>query len=231
MRLVGFGCSFTFGSELIDPEQIDKFHESTKSITWDSHHENLTWRESKVWLGQLANNLNFKFDNRGEPANSNYAIAQQVSNYFLNIHNPSEEIIICVGWTAPTRMSWYGTKWVHNGFAGKEHGWPHSAREWVSNCTEESHRLFTDNAKFIVNSICIAKNIPIIQFNALGTHETTNYPNYYLDGSTMDSMLRRAMSDDKRLDLFASGYHPNEAGQEYFTIRLTDFVKSHIIKQ
>ena len=47
----------------------------------------------------------------------------------------------------------------------------------------------------------------------------------------MDSMLRRAMSDDKRLDLFASGYHPNEAGQEYFTIRLTDFVKSHIIKQ
>ena len=34
----------------------------------------------------------------------------------------------------------------------------------------------------------------------------------------MDSMLKRAAQEDSRLDLFASGGHPNELGHEYFTI-------------
>jgi hypothetical protein len=45
----------------------------------------------------------------------------------------------------------------------------------------------------------------------------------------MGSILKRAAQDDSRLDLFASGGHPNEAGHEYFTIRLHDFAKEHIM--
>jgi len=220
MKLVGFGCSFTYGSELVDP-----------SIGTDNHHANTRYRNKNVWLGRLANNLGYQFDNLAEPANSNFAIAQQVSNYFLNTYDPQDKIIICLGWTAKTRMSWYSTKWIHNGFAGDQHGWYRSCREWVNNSTEESHNLYTDNAKFIVNSICKSMNIPIIQFNALGHHKTTQYPNYFIDGSSMDSMIRRAMAEDNRLNLIAKDGHPNEAGHEYFTIRLTEFVKSHIITQ
>ena len=220
MKLVGFGCSFTYGSELVNP-----------SIGKDNHHANTHYRNKNVWLGRLANNLGYQFDNLAEPANSNFAIAQQVSNYFLNTYDPQDKIIICLGWTAKTRMSWYSTKWIHNGFAGDQHGWYRSCREWVNNSTEESHNLYTDNAKFIVNSICKSMNIPIIQFNAIGHHKTTQYPNYFIDGSSMDSMIRRAMAEDNRLNLIAKDGHPNEAGHEYFTIRLTEFVKSHIITQ
>tara|TARA_B100001093_G_scaffold515028_1_gene590410 strand:+ start:759 stop:1418 length:660 start_codon:yes stop_codon:yes gene_type:complete len=219
MRLVGFGCSFTYGSELLDSTLEDS-----------NHPDNYEYREKNVWLGRLAEDLNLKYDNRGEPANSNFAIAQQVSQYILN-NSTDDEIIICVGWTARTRMSWFDDRWVHNGFASNENGWHASAKEWVINSNKESHIMYTENAKLIVNSICKANNIPILQFNALGTHETTNYPNYFIDGFSMDNMLRRAMKEDDRLNLIASGGHPNEAGHEYFTIRLTDFVKSHIIKQ
>jgi hypothetical protein len=183
-----------------------------------------------VWLGRLANNLGYQFDNLSEPANSNFAIAQQVSTYFLNTYDSQDKIIICVGWTEKTRMSWYTkNKWTHNGFAGDEHGWSKSAREWVITSDKESYDMYTENAKFIVNSICKSMNIPIIQFNAIGHHKTTQYPNYFIDGSSMDSMIRRAMKEDNRLDLVAKDGHPNEAGHEYFTIRLTEFVKSNII--
>ena len=45
----------------------------------------------------------------------------------------------------------------------------------------------------------------------------------------MDSLLKRAEQEDKRLKLFAEGGHPNEAGHEYFTKRLHLFAKEHII--
>jgi hypothetical protein len=45
----------------------------------------------------------------------------------------------------------------------------------------------------------------------------------------MNSTLKRAAQEDNRLNLFASGGHPNEAGHEYFTFRLHDFAKERII--
>jgi len=221
MKLVGFGCSFTYGSELVDPKLGNEYH-----------HANTRYRNNNVWLGRLANNLGYQFDNLAEPANSNFAIAQQVSTYFLNTYDSQDKIIICIGWTEKTRMSWYtNNTWTHNGFAGDNHGWPQSAREWVIKSDKESYDMYTDNAKFIVNSICKSMNIPVIQFNALGHHKATQYSNYFIDGNSMDSMLRRAIAEDNRLDLIAKNGHPNEAGHEYFTIRLTEFVKSHIITQ
>jgi hypothetical protein len=45
----------------------------------------------------------------------------------------------------------------------------------------------------------------------------------------MESVLKDAQQSDDRLELFASGGHPNELGHEYFTIRLHDFAKDCII--
>jgi hypothetical protein len=45
----------------------------------------------------------------------------------------------------------------------------------------------------------------------------------------MESVLKDAQQSDSRLELLASGGHPNEAGHEYFTIRLHDFAKERII--
>ena len=60
MRLIGFGCSWTYGSELFDA-----------IIGEDQHHANTKYRNNNVWLGRLANRLGYESDNRAEPANSN----------------------------------------------------------------------------------------------------------------------------------------------------------------
>jgi hypothetical protein len=155
------------------------------------------------------------------------AIAQQVANYFLHTRDPHEHIVICVAWTERTRFSWYNESWTHNGFVKDE--WNSSRREWVIKSTSNSHDMWTNNAKLMVNSICKAHGVPILQFNALGRHSVSKYDNYFINGLTMNSTLKRAAQEDNRLNLFASGGHPNEAGHEYFTFRLHDFAKERII--
>lgn len=216
MKLVGFGCSFTYGSELVDLK-----------IGKEYHHANTRYRNENVWLGQLAKRFDCEYDNLAEPANSNMAIAQQVANYFLHTRDPQEHIVICVAWTERTRFSWYDEQWTHNGFVDEE--WGGSCKEWVVKSTENSHDMWTNNAKLMVNSICKAHGVPILQFNALGQHSVREYDNYFVNGSSMDSTLKRAEQEDSRLNLFASGGHPNEQGHEYFTKRLHLFAKERII--
>ena len=180
-------------------------------------------------LRQLAKLYNCKYDNLAEPANSNHAIQHQVADYIRNRHDHNEQIVICVGWTSPERMSWYDDHWTHNGFVTSERGWVASAKEWVTRTNTKSHNMFTENAKLFVNSVCEYYKIPILQFNALGQHKTTYYKNYFADGYTMDSMLKRAEQEDSNKKLFAIGGHPNEQGHKYFTKRLHIFAKERII--
>ena len=220
MKLVGFGCSFTYGSELVDPEVGTEFH-----------RENTRYRESNVWLGKLAKLLGATWDNRAEPSNSNYAIQYQFTDWFNNSRNSAEQVVVCVAWTSLDRMSWLGDKWYHSGYisTGTEPMYKQSHRDWIINGTDKTRALHTETAKLFVNSVCKLHDIPILQFNALGNHKPTHYDNYFLDGLTMESMLKNAQQNDDRLDLFANGGHPNKAGHEYFTIRLHDFAKERII--
>ena len=173
MKLVGFGCSFTYGSELVDPE-----------VGTDFHHENTRYRESNVWLGRLANKLGATFDNRAEPANSNYAIQYQFADWFNNNRDPNETVAVCIGWTDTQRFSWLDDIWTHNGTVRDDQKFLHSRKDWITSNVD--HNYWTDAAKLFVNSVCKLHNIPILQFNAIGAHKSTSYDNYFLDGLTME---------------------------------------------
>ena len=216
MKLVGFGCSFTYGTELVDPD-----------IDPADHWANTRYREHNCWLGRLSTKLNATFDNRSEPANSNYAIQYQFADWFNNNRDPSESVAVCIAWSEPQRFSWLDDTWVHNSVVRDDQKFLHSRKDWI--ISNVDHNYWTDAAKLFVNSVCKLNNIPILQFNALGNHKPAHYDNYFLDGLTMESILKDAQSSDDRLDLFASGGHPNELGHEYFTIRLHDFAKERII--
>ena len=229
MKFIGFGCSFTFGSELVSPELSGYIDPRTNSEVWDMHHQNTKYREAHCWLGLLAKRFDCPWDNHAQPACSNFAIAHHVGDYIRNRWDRNEKIVVCVGWTERTRMSWLSDKWLHNGFVLPEDKWARSAKEWVTHSTDYSHDMYTDNAKLFVNSICTAHDIQILQFNSIGFHKPAGYQNYFIDGASMDSMLQQAQQEDPRLKLYASGQHPNEAGHEYFTIRLHEFAKQRII--
>lgn len=216
MKLVGFGCSFTYGTELVNPD-----------IDPNDHWANVRYRESNVWLGQLAELLDATWDNRAEPANSNYAIQYQFADWFNNTRNTNERVIVCIAWSEPQRFSWLDETWTHNSTVRNDEKFLHSRKDWI--ISNVDHSYWTDAAKLFVNSVCKLHNIPMLQFNALGVHKSTQYDNYFLDGLTMESVLRDAQRGDDRLNLFASGGHPNELGHEYFTIRLHEFAKHRII--
>jgi len=208
VKLVGFGCSFTYGSELVDPQIGEEYH-----------HANTRYRNEHVWLGQLAKRFDCAYDNLAQPANSNYAIQYQVADYINNTWNPDDIIVLCVAWTEPARFSWLDDVWTHNGSARNDQKFLHSRSDWLK--SKVDHNYWTDAAKLNVNAVCKYHNIPVLQFNAIGEHTTTEYPNYFLDGATMQSVLEP--------EHFASGGHPNELGHEWFTKRLYLFAKEHII--
>lgn len=212
MRLIGFGCSFTYGSELLEP-----------GVSWDQHHENTRYRQRHVWLGQLANMWDCSFNNLSEPANSNYALQFQFSEWF-HTRDPDEKVIVCVAWTDPSRFSWLDDRWYHSGEIrnGGQQKFLESRKDWVT--SDADNTVYTDAAKLFVNSVCRAHNIPILQFNALGKHKPAQYENYFLGGSSMVEYLTSETGD-----FFADGGHPNEKGHEFFTKRLYDFVKERII--
>ena len=216
MKLAGFGCSFTYGTELVNPD-----------IDPADHWANTRYRESNVWLGQLAKLLDATFDNRAEPANSNYAIQYQFADWFNNTRNPNDRVVVCIAWSEPQRFSWLDETWTHNSTVRNDEKFLHSRKDWI--ISNVDHNYWTDAAKLFVNSVCKLNNIPILQFNALGIHKSTSYNNYFLDGLTMESVLKDAQRGDDRLDLFATGGHPNKVGHEYFTIRLHEFAKHRII--
>lgn len=207
MKLVGFGCSFTYGSELF------AIGENPNTL------ENIRYRNKHCWLGQLAQRFDCEKDNLAEPANSNYAIQYQVADYIKNTWKQDEKIVVCVAWTEPARFSWLDDKWTHNGTVRNDQKFLHSRSDWLRSIVD--HNYWTDAAKLNVNAVCKYYDIPILQFNAIGKHTITKYPNYFLDGATMQSVLEP--------DHFATGGHPNELGHEWFTKRLHLFAKERII--
>jgi hypothetical protein len=213
MKLVGFGCSITFGSELYHPDvNIDDFHGNTK------------YREAHSWLGQLGSRFNCSStDNLSQPANSNFAIGQQVANYFLTTtYDP--EVVICIGWTHQARMSWLsGKKWVHNGFIDKIFSQSH--KEWVANTNENDHLILSNNAKFAVNSMCASRGTRLIQFSACGSAAYNPYNLYYLNGTTMQEYLSKRGKELGR-NYFADGGHPNELGHAEFTEIMAEWVQA-----
>ena len=87
MKLIGFGCSFTYGSELLNPELEQ---------TWDQQIENIKYRENKVWLGVLAKRLGLEADNYSQPACSNYAIQEIFAEWF-NSRDVQESVTVVIG--------------------------------------------------------------------------------------------------------------------------------------
>jgi len=200
MLLVGFGCSWTKGDG-VDP--ADNF------------------------LSLLGRAFDFEILNLAEAGNSNFGIGQQFAHFINYEKHRYSNIAVVVGWTQVDRMSWWNEHtyhWVHGKHIElqiEENMFQNSFKEWVlhSQGGEASgNQALTDSAKLLVNSVCAANNIPILQFNSLGTHHAYhNYPNYYLPSkNTLDYLEIE--------HLIHSDGHPNEQGHEEIADRLYNFI-------
>lgn len=81
-KIVGFGDSFVFGSEL---KNNSNGHRS--------------------WIGQAAEKLNVEYETLAVPGCGNENIARQILTYFSN--NPSESTLAVINWTWGARWDFY----------------------------------------------------------------------------------------------------------------------------
>ena len=219
MKLIGFGCSFTYGSELLTPELERILHQKL---------ENIKYRENTVWLGVLAKRLGLEADNYSQPSCSNYAIQEIFAEWF-NKRDIQEPVTVVIGWTNHMRNSWWHEDhgWIHDGFIrnqGQEL-FKDSFRDWLK-YSAKRNEIITNNAKLFVNSVCKSHNIPIIQLNAL-SNVTNPYQlsNCHQGDQNMYDVL---LSEGKRLNknFLADGGHPNKSGHEYYVEMLYSWIKA-----
>jgi hypothetical protein len=81
-KIIGFGDSFVFGSELANNPD-----------------------GSKSWIAQAASNLGCSYSTTATPGCGNDHIARQVYSYYAN--NPAEDTLAVINWTWASRWDFY----------------------------------------------------------------------------------------------------------------------------
>ena len=233
MHILGIGCSFTYGSELVGP-----------TVSWDMHHENNWYREHHVWLGQLAQHYDATHDNRGQPSGSNMYIWQTVCDYIQQNPTPRDDLLIAIAWSSIDRMSWYhdlDKRWVHSGFVRFNPN-PHPADacfrnscvEWIKHSLAHQ-REWDVSLRMSTNALLESYGARYVQFNALpptkgydGDKNPISYPqfaNTYMGNNNMYDWLRNTHGNG----VFADGDHPKERGHALWAEQITHYLDAKIL--
>ncbi len=245
-NLVAFGCSWTYGDELLDP----KF-EGSKVQAFDVHND--SYRQAHAYPGLVANHYGWTLEDLSWPGASLQSMLWNF-NYWLDNSSPEHiaESIVLVGLTHELRTSWYNTNykaskresqhdshryihsvWVkHNcdiyGEEDRMEYWQnlHKMHYTLSDCAD----LRESNYNTIVRAFdgsAARYNIPMLQFNVLTSNHKLKVPTL-LDSSSFLEML--VIRDKPRKDpLFKKGRHPNEKGHMIISDFLINKVNSVIL--
>jgi len=84
-KIVGFGDSFVFGSELMDNAD-----------------------GQKSWIAQAAQKLGVQYETTAVPGCGNENITRQILTYFSN--NPADDVVAVINWTWGARWDFYVTQ-------------------------------------------------------------------------------------------------------------------------
>lgn len=241
-KIVGFGDSWMWGDELIDPNLRNRP---------DIHavdQENTQYRESKCFLGLLGQHYNLPTENFGIPGGS---LQSTVWNYIWWAENetlPLDECIVLVGLSSPGRMSFYNAQFVGQPGNPQWNRYAHSS--WVdskcysnelttaiktimvmSQCDNFSTLNFNEKIMFFGGQSKIHNN-NLIQFstglqypeNLVGP-SNNNYQ-FINSGSSLLKLLKEQTNSN---DLLAPKMHPNENGHKLIAQYLIPYVDSCII--
>jgi hypothetical protein len=187
---VSFGCSWTFGDELLDPELEKKGMESY-------YTQNDQYRLSHCYTGLLASHYNLTQENLSFPGSSLQSMQWNLM-WWLDNHtnNYIEQSLILVGLTDESRISWYNphhtkdrddppwnnylhTQWLEAAGSNVDRGWFDLHKHYLSmSACNELYKLNYDTTTRIFDGVAARYNIPVIQFNLLSTN-VSNLSTWY----------------------------------------------------
>ena len=236
-RVIAFGCSWTYGDELIDPQ----FRHLDETEFRDHYDENKPWRLANCYAGLVADHYGLELENCAFPGSSLESM-RWTMNWMMQNHNDLEDTLWLVGLTSATRISWFNplhqvtqkdppwnrhlhSTWLTQPNPDIDDNWFELQKLWLS---MSYHREWADyNHKMTVNLFDYAQQrtgATVIQFNVLPNNYTTTAPTLLYNNSSWQEILNTKRKELK-IEPFASGGHPNEKGHEIISKHLIEHIK------
>jgi len=225
-RIVGFGDSWMYGDELLDPELQRR--EADAHCCWI---QNVDYRESHCFLGLLGQHYGLPTENFGIPGGS-LDSTQWTYLWWLD-HDPNpEECLVLIFLTESNRASFYNPNHVHYSNDPPWNKFVHST--WVHYGSSVIGPEYTDMIKrYLVLTECpdlwdiryrqavlffdgqrARSNITTLMFNTLPpVRPISNVPSLIWPEFAWTLFFRNHPGNRQR-ELIKPGGHPNEQGHE-----------------
>ena len=237
-KLVAFGCSWTFGDELDDPELA---HEKENPRYWDM---NTQYRLDHCYAGLIAKHYGWEFENLAFPGHSLVSM-RDVAAWYVKNHDLTDTIFI-VGLTESWRWSWHNNKhysgpgdpdwnrhvnssWILHGMGNYAKSWQDTFRSFMEDqLCEELQVKNKDEALMLFDGIAARYNIPVVQANMLEyLSGVVNVPTHAFPEETAQNWI--VETGMRPRDVFAPGRHPNEKGHEIISKKLIDYIDANVL--
>jgi hypothetical protein len=236
-KIVGFGDSWVWGDELIDPA-LESHPKCTPYLT-----ENTLYREQNCFLGLLSQHYSVPVENYGIPGGSLQS-AVWTFLWWLDHEEHPEDCLILVGHTDSSRFSYYDPnkvvapidpdwdRFVHSAWPGNSDWQSLIQQQTVLTDCRQTQALRFQETVLLFDGVAARQGLDLVQFNLakpmrLVSHaKTMAWP----DWSFSDWFLNELPATYSPATYRKPGNHPNELGHQLIRDRLISHIDSCIIR-
>lgn len=222
-KIVGFGDSWVWGDELLDPKLAT--HQNAHPILV----ENTSYRESNCFLGQLGKHYNVPTENFGIPGGSLQSTIWTYLWWREHETIPLDRCAVLVGLTEPSRHTFYNpnhvvyandppwykfvhSAWIHSGGTSPSDPWTQMVKSHMvlTDCVA-SHKLNYQQTVLFFQGQSQYETGPLLQFNTMPGVLNMDCPTMIWPTQSLQHLLN---THPNKSNLFAVHGHPNEKGHE-----------------
>lgn len=238
-KIVGFGDSWTYGDELLDPELVKQDPEA--HFCWE---QNTEYRERNCFLGQLGAHYGVPTENFGIPGGS-LTSTQWTFQWWLDHETYDlQDCLVLIGLTNADRISHYNPNHVHYSNDPPWNKFVHSSwvefgssvvpEEWrtmikqelvLTTCAELEMINF-HNAVLFFDGIAARNNLNLLQFNIMPASRPIEHAPTYPWPDFAWTLFFRDHPGNRQRELIKPDGHPNEIGHGLIKDRLITYIES-----
>jgi len=237
-KIVGFGDSWMYGDELLDPTYLKQ---NPKAHPTDT--DNKDYRESNCFLGLLGEHYGVPTENFGIPGGS---LQSSIWTFLWWYENETEfdlsDCLILVGHTDSDRASFYNpdhvvcsddppwnrfahSSWVEYGFMGISEEMREMAKMYtVLTDSPKMRRLNYMQTALFFDGIASSHDLQLYQFHIMPREVELDLPSVIWNGEDTVTWFRDHPGNQKR-ELIKEVGHPNEIGHEMIKNRLISTIE------
>jgi len=238
-KIVGFGDSWMYGDELMDPDYL-----STNPNGHFSDEQNFPYRLKHCFLGQLGQHYGVPIENFGIPGGSLGSTMWTFQWWLDHETLPLDECLVLVALTNADRITHYNPNHVHYSDDPPWNKFVHST--WVNfgssvvpnpyaqmiksqivltDCRELSRLNYQQTVLFF-DGIAARNKLNMIQFNIMPAERLVpNTPTLLEPGFCWTLWFRDHPGNQQR-ELICKDGHPNEIGHSLIRDRLISHIES-----